>query len=61
MNRITDDIENNIKLLNEYLIIIMSTYNNLSSGKYKIVKEVCKCMYDKIKHILLNHTGIRVL
>ena len=46
--------------LREYLEIIMNMYNNLSSGKYKIVREVCKCMYDKIKHILLNHSGINI-
>jgi len=39
----------------------MNMYNNLSSGKYKIVRDVCKNMYNKIKHILLNHTGINIL
>jgi replicative superfamily II helicase len=60
MNRISDNLDTNITSLREYLEIIMNMYNNLSSGKYKIVREVCKCMYDKIKHILLNHSGINV-
>jgi len=60
MNKIENDIINNVELLREYLDIIMSTYNNLSKGKYKIVREVCKCMYDKVKHILLNHSGINI-
>ena len=60
MNRISDNLDTNILSLREYLEIIMNMYNNLSSGKYKIVREVCKCMYDKIKHILLNHSGINI-
>jgi len=60
MNKISDNLDKNIASLREYLEIIMNMYNNLSSGKYKIVREVCKCMYDKIKHILLNHSGINI-
>lgn len=60
MNKISDNLDTNILSLREYLEIIMNMYNNLSSGKYKIVREVCKCMYDKIKHILLNHSGINI-
>ena len=60
MNRISDNLDTNIASLREYLEIIMNMYNNLSSGKYKIVREVCKNMYNKIKHILLNHSGINI-
>ena len=61
MNKISDELDTNIVSLREYLEIIMNMYNNLSSGKYKIVRDVCKNMYNKIKHILLNHTGINIL
>ena len=61
MNKISDELDTNIASLREYLEIIMNMYNNLSSGKYQIVREVCKNMYNKIKHILLNHTGINIL
>ena len=60
MNKISDNLDTNIASLREYLEIIMNMYNNLSSGKYKIVREVCKNMYNKIKHILLNHSGINI-
>ena len=60
MNKISDNLDTNISSLREYLEIIMNMYNNLSSGKYKIVREVCKNMYNKIKHILLNHSGINI-
>ena len=60
MNKISDNLDTNITSLKEYLEIIMNMYNNLSSGKYKIVREVCKNMYNKIKHILLNHSGINI-
>ena len=60
MNRIDLDINKNKKLLEEYLTIVMNLYNNLSKD-YNILKDVCKCMYDNIKHILLNHSIIHDL
>ena len=60
MNRLDVDINKNKKLLEEYLTIIMNLYNNLSKD-YNILKDVCKCIYDNIKHILLNHSIIHDL
>ena len=60
MNRINDSIKQNKKLLQEYLTIVMDIYNNLSK-EYQVLKDVCKCVYGNIKHILLNHSIIHNL
>ena len=64
MNKVDNEVVTNVKYLREYLDIIMILYNNLTSGlsssKYIITRKVLKNMYDKIKHIILNHSGINL-
>ena len=60
MNRINDSMKQNKQLLQEYLTIVMDVYNNLSK-EYQVLKDVCKCVYGNIKHILLNHSIIQDL
>ena len=54
-NHIERDIHD---ILKEYIEIIMNIYNHLDRRKYLITREVFKRIYDKLKHILLNHSGI---
>ena len=58
LNRIETDVHDSVKILEEYIQIIMNVYNHLDKRKYLITREVFKRIYDKLKHIILNHSGI---
>ena len=58
LNRIETDVHDSIKILEEYIQIIMNIYNHLDKRKYLITRQVFKRIYDKLKHIILNHSGI---
>ena len=58
LNRIETDVHDSVKILEEYIQIIMNVYNHLDKRKYLITKQVFKRIYDNLKHIILNHSGI---
>jgi len=55
LNQIETDVHD---ILKEYIQIIMNVYNHLDKRKYLITKQVFKRIYDNLKHIILNHSGI---